>query len=124
MTFTLGANSISVNGSLYPSTFEYHKHQLAGEAADGTPMVRSRSVEAYTMTVSLDEHNNFSDIRDFFKDTVKLRKAQFTFVPDADQNAGAGDGSAVLARYWSSNFIEERIANNRSGYELVLRIYL
>ncbi len=121
-TFSYGGTTITLSGILFPINYEGARSQNSGEAEDGTVRVYDRSVKIqYSRFVIKEPHANISALRTFIEDTVKLRLNPFTFTPDAGQNAGAGDGTAITARIWQSNLSEEQYTYHRYRYSIVLR---
>jgi hypothetical protein len=117
-----GTTTITIGGILYAVNYEATRSQNFGESEDGTVRVydRSAKIQFYRFVIK-EPHSKISALRTFIEDTVKLRLNTISFTPDAGQNAGAGDGTAITARIWQSNLSEEQYVYHRYKYSIILR---
>jgi len=124
MTIVQGGNTLTLKGSLYPVSLSFTRYQLHGVSADGLEVyVRddAQYEDIYWKILLHEPHSNIDDIRGFVINYLKFSKNTCTFTPDSNIDLGSGAGSAVTARYWDSNFVDQMHAWKVYKPEMIFR---
>lgn len=123
MTFVYSGTTVTVTGAIYPVDRKVTRKQNRLKAENGAAIVYDRDQEQAFIAINLTgTHAEHVDIRNFFIGSVLFQKYAFTLTPDTGVNLGNGDGVAVTARYFSSNFVETMAQYHSYSYQLLLRI--
>jgi hypothetical protein len=123
MTFTKSLTTITVAGSIYGRTkVTSSRKQNRYSAEDGTAYVYSRNVTEWFVNVSVRiTVAQLANFLSFFRSTVEMSKYTFTFIPDANMDAGAGMGTNVTARLWQDDLPEPHDQPGSFVFDLIFR---
>ena len=125
MTMAQGGTTITLRGSLYPYQLRLTRFQSAGVDMSGTAVkVRDdyQFEETYFKVVLHEQYSNIDDVRTFIINNLVFSKNTLTFTPDDNLDCGAGAGTAVTCRLWSSNFIDVSYAWQVFKPEMIFRV--
>ncbi|NUO19943.1 hypothetical protein HUU59_10890 [bacterium] len=103
MTLQYSATTVTLTGRLEPRLpldIQPERLQNIGEYEDGTLEVDDRDVTIWVATFYIRgmTQAQLATLRNFFINTVKGSKHEFTLTPGASVDLGVGNGTAVTAR--------------------------
>jgi len=125
MQFAYSTYTVIFKGSLYGRTEVRSKKQQAVTVyEDGSVETYDGSVVEWIVTLEARcDFTTMAALRDFIKNRVKYRLNAFTFTPDANMDAGAGQGLPITVHYWDDELPEPYEANDVFHIPMKLRAY-